>query len=366
MTTQAVLKILQIGLSANPGGIENCILNYYRHIDRTKIQFDFVDIYGNGLAYSDEIKKFGGRIFTLKNFKKNPVSFIFSLNDILKKNNYSIVHINMLSSANILPALISCYHKGIRVILHSHNSNMPRGFCRKILHYLNIFVLRNLRAQQWACGEQAGVWMFGKKFNRENIIPNAIDTELFKPDINIRNSIRNQLSFSSKDIVIGFVGRLCEQKNVLFLPDILKQIHKKSLNYKMLIIGDGALKQQFMQKIKDFKLNEYVCFAGVKDKVFEYYNAMDIFVLPSLFEGFPIVAIEAQAAGLHCFLSDKISKEVDISKKVDFLQINQGAEIWANSILKAQTIRENFASVEYDINYAVKNLEKKYQLQIIR
>ena len=356
------IKILQIGLSSIKGGIENCILNYYRYIDKSKIHFDFVDIYGDGLAYSEEIKNLGGKIFVLKNFKKHPINFIYSLNKILKTNSYHIIHINMLSSANILPAIVACFHKKTKVFLHSHNSNIPKGSIRKILHYLNIFILRNLPAEHFACGEKAGKWLFGNNFSKENVIPNAIDIHLFKKNVVVRNEIREKCNFSPKDIVIGFVGRLCEQKNILFLPDILKELRKKRKNYKMLIIGDGELREKLIKKLNDFRLKEDVYLAGFQDKISNWYQAMDLFVLPSLFEGLPIVGIEAQISGLPCFLSDQISNEIKITNNVKFLPINNAKDIWVKSILNYDNcdFTNNQISNLWNIKISASNLENKY------
>ena len=358
------VRILHIGLTSVPGGMESFVLNYYRHIDRTKFQFDFVDIYGEGLAYSEEIKNLGGQIFTLPNCKKHPFSYTKALHKLLKQSQHPIVHIHMLSAANPIAATITCLCKK-QVIIHSHNAAIPKGILRHVLNTTNRNLLRLLPAQHWACGEKAGKWMFGKDFDAKNVITNAIDVEKFARNEAIRQQLRTKCNFASTDKVVGFVGRFCEQKNVLFLADILQALHQKSANYKMLLVGDGELRPALADKLESLGLLSYVYFAGIQRNVADWYQAMDYFVLPSLFEGLPIVGVEAQASGLPCFFSDCISSELGLTPQAHFLPINQGATVWAQAIDSYISVVPSPLPQQWDIRCSIETLEKRYDAQIL-
>lgn len=357
-----MIRILQIGLGPNPGGVENCIMNYYGAIDHSRFQFDFIDMYGKGLAYEEEIRSLGGKIYSLPSYKKAPFKMAQQLKKVLTDNQYEMIHINMLSAANMIPVFVSCkYGKG-KVIVHSHNSNLPTGGLRRFFNTINISFLRSLPVEKWACGYKAGQWMWGEQFSLENVIPNAIDEEKFIRKNDIRLQIRKHCGFEEGNKVIGFVGRLFEQKNVLFLADIFAELCEKSKQYRLLIVGEGPLKLDLEKKLRTLNINKYVYFAGIQSHVYQWYYAMDAFVLPSLFEGLPVVGIEAQASGIPCFLSNTITDEVNISGNVKYLPIDQSAKIWADAInetMKSDELNYNFLDL-YRIKNAVKLLEQKY------
>lgn len=205
--------------------------------------------------------------------------------------------------------------------------------------------------------------MWGDSFRKEDVIVNAIDDELFKKNSSMRISMRKQCDFQQKQKVIGFIGRLAEQKNPMFLLNILAELKKHDDTYKLLVVGDGVLRQQFVSKAAELKLQKDIYLAGAQKNAQDWYQAMDAFVLPSRFEGLPIVAIEAQASGLPCFFSDSVTDETNITGCVQYLPINQGACIWANRIIeffeKGEQLSINFPE-KYQIQYAVKVLEEKY------
>lgn len=358
-----MIRVLQIGLGSNPGGIENCIMNYYRAIDHTKFQFDFVDIYGKGLVYEDEIKNLGGKVYHLTSYKKAPQRMAMQLKKIIRENEYKIIHINMLSAANMIPVLVSCNYKKAKVIVHSHNSAVPKGWVRKILNKINIYFLRKFPIEKWGCGKKAGNWMWGKQFKNENIVFNAVDIEKFQKNSFIRNQIKTQCGFLRDDKIIGFVGRLSEQKNPLFLIDIIKELRNYFSNVKLLIVGDGDLRCKMEEKIENLGLKNLVYFAGVQKNVNDWYQAMDLFVLPSLFEGLPVVGIEAQANELPCFISDRVTTEINLTGTVTYLPIDKGADIWAtamSNVLTKKQERKIIFPKQYQIQYAIKKLENKY------
>lgn len=356
-------KILQVGLSSNPGGIETFIKNYYNFIDRTSLQFDFADIYGEGIAFQEEFQLHGAKIYKLPYFKQHPIKFLRKFRHILRTNNYYAIHINMLSAANILPIVGCIGIKNTRIIVHSHNSGLPLGIVRKILNRINLFFLRrDKKIIKWACGIAAGKWMWGKCFLSENVIPNAVDVERFQHATpNFQKLYSLNIDKDAK--IIGYIGRLVEQKNVLFIPEIAKEIIKIDPKIHFIVIGDGELKTELQRRIYKLNVGSNVHLVGIQKDIPNWYKTMNVFILPSLFEGVPVVGIEAQAAGINSIFSDRISKEVGLTKKARFLPINKGAKLWADEIineLKNKTVNVNDFPNEYNIKYAALNLQKKY------
>ena len=361
-----MIKILHIGFSENYGGVENLVMNYYRNIDKNKFHFDFLDIYSAGIAFENEINALGGTIYRLPNYKRNPIKAARKMDDILNTNNYNIVHIHMQSAANLMPVLVALHNKKVKVIAHCHSSSTPKGIVRKIMHYINIMILRKLDIEKWACGELAGKWMWGDVFENENIIVNAIDTEIFIPNKKIREKIREECGFQDSDRIIGFVGRFGDEKNTLFLIKVLGELLKFSNKYKLLVVGTGKQYDEFKKEVGKRKIVKNVYCAGTQKNLNEWYQAMDVFLLPSFFEGFPMVGLEAQASGLPCFFSDRISSEIDVSNTSHFVSIDSGGEQeWACEIHKIHNqriLRNPQIPYTYGIKYTVKTLEDKYEI----
>lgn len=356
------MKILQIGLSKNYGGIESFVMSYFRELVKKDVIFDFVDIYGDGLAYSDEILSHGGKIYTLPNYKKHPVKAKKLMTEIIKDGGYGCVHINMLSAANILP-LKATLKAGNVPIVHSHNSN-TEGFLRGMMHKINLKRLRKLAAIKLSCGQVAGEWLFGN--DEFLVVPNAVDTMVFAYDKDKRKQIRDSLNVSDETLLLGFAGRLTGQKNPLYLLDILERTKSRAGRcVKLLIVGDGELKADLLRKAEERGLSDYVITVGRQTPVAPWYSAMDAFLLPSLYEGFVIVGVEAQANGLPCYMSDKVSKEIKLTDAVDFLSIDGDASNWAESILcdigDAERGKPYLKGTIYDITVSADRLKSIYE-----
>lgn len=361
------IKILHVGLSSNYGGIESFVVNYFKIIDKNRFVFDFADIYGNGIAYKEEIEGLGGTVFSLPNYKKHPLKMRREYIALIERGKYDIIHIHMLSCANIIPieAARRCKHLA-HIIGHSHNSSIPTGLTRRIMHFYNALKIRNLTINKWACGEMAGQWMWGEDFVISNVIANAIDPSKFKCNMKSRNDLRRKCGFTENDFVIGFVGTFSEQKNVLFLASVLEKLCKINDTYRLLMLGDGALKEEFTNKLQEKNISELVYFAGIQNNAYLWYSAMDCFVLPSKFEGLPFVAIEAQAAGLQSYISNFVTTEIKVTNSVEYLSIDNDGSEWANKIASfcskygvGYRHNENIPD-KYDINKSCKNLENKY------
>ena len=355
------IRVLQIGMYDHIGGIETYLMNYYRNINKNMIQFDFINMY-NHLCFETEIKELGGRIYNVCNVKNNPIKYCIELYNILINENYKIVHINMLSAANILPILISKLAKIPNIIIHSHNSNIPKGMIRKILHLINKNIINKLATIFWACSETAGKWLFGNKVKFE-IINNAISIREFKYDEKIRENIRKKLKLENK-FVIGHVGRFSEQKNHIYIIKVFQELLKKENNAILLLVGSGGLLEKFEKMTKEMRIDKKIMFIGEKNNIEKYYQAMDIFILPSQFEGFPVVGIEAQVNGLPCIFSNTITKEIKCNKNIEFIGISdKEIRIWTDTILKMKKSGRNFdlSNIKkYDIKQEAVKLQEKY------
>lgn len=357
-----ISKILHVGLSNNPGGVETLIKNYYLNINKDKFVFDFVDIYGDGLAFEDIYTNLNSKIHILPNYKKRLFKFSKEYIKLVKENNYDVIHIHMQSAANILVVLLSLFSKKSVVVCHSHSTSTPKGIVRKILNSTNKYFLRKLKIEKWACGQKAGIWMWGNKFNSDNIVYNAINYEDYKYSQEKRDKIRSELNILEDTIVLGFVGRFGDEKNVFFLIDILKGLKNSERDYKLLTIGGNGLKEDFLYKIKELNLQNKYIDLGILTDTSAYYNVMDVFLLPSFFEGVPVVAVESQTNGLISILSANISKEIEISNRVEFIDIDNSEE-WIKYIenIDNNYNREVETDYKFKLDYATRELEIKYK-----
>ena len=304
-----VVRVLQIGMHDKIGGVETFLMNYYRNINKKKIQFDFI-CDKKELCFEDEIKSMKGIVYKVPNVKRNPIQYYRAIRKIIKENKYKIVHINMLSMANILPIIVANKEKVPHIILHSHNTGTPKGLLRKILDKFNKNIAIKKATDYFACSKLAGEWLYKGKVNFK-VINNAIDVQKFQFDEERRNHIRKALGID-RNFVVGHIGRFSEQKNHKFLVRMFAELVKKVENAKLLLIGEGELKLEIQKMIEDLKIKNNVIMLEPKSNIQDYYQAMDVFVLPSKFEGLGIVLVEAQANGLPCVYSDCITKEAKI------------------------------------------------------
>lgn len=346
-------KILVIGLSSGRGGIESFFHTYYKKIDPSKYIFDFVTIESD-VAFSDEYTKNGSKIFDLPNYTSHPIRYYNTLRKIIRKHKYNIVHINMLSAANILPLKAARKEKVKKIVIHSHNSNTPSGLLRKFLHFINKRTLRKNNVVKLACGEKAGKWLFGKDAEFQ-IINNAIDVKRFKYNDKNRKEIRTRYSIKDNEVLLGNVGRLYEQKNQVFLLDVLKRLDK---NYKLMLVGDGDKKKDIKKRIGMYSLEDRVIIINNTPEIEKYYSAFDIFVFPSLFEGAPVAPIEAQTNGLNCIISNSVTSEINLGK-CKYLPLDD--VLWYDEIRKSTSHgRNNIALDNYNIEKQYKKMEKVY------
>ncbi len=352
------MKILEIGLTDKIGGMEMYFHNYYYHFSKD-FQFDFIDMY-NGLYFFDEYKAHGSKVITVPFFKSNPIKCFFAIRKAIKTGKYDAVHINMLSTANIIPTLAAKFSR-TKVIIHSHNSDIPSGKARQILHKINRPIICMLADKRFACSELAGKWMFKNK--HFDIIPNAMDIGKYKYNEQTRKEVRDKYSIGDS-FVLGHVGRFQEQKNHRYLVDVFDAYHRINNNSKLMLIGQGELQEEIKSKLTSLGLIDDVIFINESNEVEKFYQAMDVFVFPSLFEGFGMVAVEAQLSGLPCISSKYVCRDTEITDNAQYIGIDESdinnwcsmIDNYSNSVMD-RTININTA--KFDIYSAVKVFEEK-------
>ena len=360
------IRVLQIIGDVVGGGVEQVILNYYSHIDRNEIQFDFVVHNGALQSYIDNIKHLGGKVYEITPYKSNPIKTIFEMYNIMK-NKYKIVHSNMnaLSVFPLLAAYLACVP--VR-ILHNHSTDTKAEPLRTFIKHLLRPFAKLFANQYWACSRLAGEWMYGKKAvesGQVTIINNAIDLKKFAFNKDKRNKLREELGLQDC-FVIGHVGRFMKQKNHDFLIDIFAEVVKQKENARLLLIGDGPLRKQIEDKVKALGLAKKVIFTGVRSDVADLYNAMDVFVLPSLYEGLGMVAVEAQANGLPVVASTEVPMEAKVSEKIKFENLKSNIRLWVEKLLSFSDKDRNgrdasLIDIRFDIKVEAVKLGRRYK-----
>ena len=330
------MKILQVGLGNNPGGMEAFVMNYFRELARQGVSFDFVSMYGT-IAYEKEILELGGRVFYVPNVKKDYFGYVKAFRELLDRERYDVVHVNMLSAANIVPLRLAKQAGVRKVIAHSHNASAP-GIVRKLMDGVNRPRLSLYADQKFACSEKAGRWLFGDKayeLGQVTLVANAIQTEKYGFSEDNRREIREKLGISLDALVVGHVGRFQVQKNHEAIIRIFREIHLKEPDARLCLIGDGELKEQIQEQAKKAGILDKIIFTGVCPDVERYLSAMDVFLFPSLFEGLPFTLLEAQANGLPCVISDQITGEAVLSQEnVTKVSLTESPQEWAKSVFK--------------------------------
>ena len=356
-----MVRVLHIVTKMDRGGLETMLMNYYRHMDREKIQFDFLEHRRERAAYDDEIESLGGRIFRLP--RLNPLSshYFYALNAFFAAHpEYRIVH-SHLDCMSTYPLRAAKKAKVPVRIAHAHSTNQDRNW--KLAFKLISKKLISLYATDlFACSADAGEWMFGTK--DVHILPNAIDIDRYAFNLRIRNQTRKALGLDDA-FLIGHVGRFSAVKNHSFLIDVFAQIKRQEPNSKLLLVGAGSEMQAVQQKVKTLGLEADVIFTGVRNDVANLMQAMDVFVFPSLYEGLGIVLIEAQAAGLPCVVSDVIPREAYLTDLVTAEKLSSSVETWAEKILEKREVlrtdrRAEIAAHGFDITTEAVKLQEFY------
>lgn len=350
-------------------GVMSVIMNYYRHVDRSKVQFDFLCFIPCEDSHEKEINELGGRVF----FVSKPGSSMGSFSELdlffrRYASQYCCFHNHEVYLSFLLKPLTQHY-RIVNFIVHAHATKYSDKPVNKIRNALLCLPLRFMTSNKhqsflkFACSEAAGRFLYGTKSYRNKeffLLPNAIDIEAFYFDQHKRKILRREMKLDD-NFVIGHIGRFNPQKNHRFLLNVFKELLIKCPNAKLMLVGTGYLMDEIRRKALEELPFDSVMFMGEINNVCELLNAMDVFVLPSLYEGLPVVALEAQANGLPCILSSEITSETKLNDNVVFVPVDK-TDLWVNSLLEISLDRKYQAhnGCFYDIGYASKRLEEFY------
>lgn len=355
------LRILQVVTYMGRGGLETMLMNCYRHIDRSVVQFDFLVHRDFRADYDDEIESLGGIIHRLP--RLNPVSPSYHkalLTFFGQHPEYRIVHAHLdCMSAFPLTAAKKC---GVPVrIAHSHNASQDKNW-KYLLKRYYMRRIPSVATHLFACSESAGRWMFPGQ--QVTVVKNGIETQSFAFDPAVRNEVRRELGLNH-ELTLGHVGRFAPQKNHDFLMEIFAQVHRRNPEAVLLLVGEGPLEQQIREKAERLGLAEKVRFLGIRTDVNRLLQAVDVFVMPSRYEGLGIAAVEAQTAGVTCVLSDGVPECCKLTEHVKFLSLRDTPGKWADLILqKSETQRvsrqSEVVAAGYDIKHTARWLQSFY------
>ena len=348
------IRILHCVAGIGRGGYETYIMNLYRNIDRTKVQFDF--LYSFGGVYRKEIEALGGRIYKIPFItEKGPFVYTNAVRKFFKEHpEYKIVHSHMDKFSGLI--MREAKRAGVPVrISHSHSvANAGLLIYQIVKNFYGIMIKPNC-THRFACSKEAGEWLFGK--DRDDVV-------VIKNGINLKNFTVKDAREKDK-FVVSCVGRLAPEKNHTFLLDVFSRVYAEKPNAQLVLVGDGTEREKLENKAKALGIADAVVFMGDCDNVYEVLNRSDVMCLPSLFEGLGIVFIEAQACGVKCIASDRVPMEAKVSDDITFLPLEKGADYWAEEILKIgdYSKKDNHARIRecgYDINEVAERVQKFY------
>lgn len=367
-----MIRVLQIFSGLGRGGLETFVMNVYRTIDRTKVQFDFLLSTPNG-DYEEEARNLGANIYYVPSRSKGVKKYNEELDKFFKENGkrYSAVHLHVPTLSSVEPLFYAKkYGIGTRII-HSHSSSVKKNlrfrFLHLLVHHINKFRIKSLATNYLGCSDKALDWMYKYSGVRDKavLIQNGIEPSKFIFNPAVRTKIREEFQLND-EFVIGHVGSFIPVKNHKFLINLFFEYQKKHGNTKLLLVGDGSLRSDIETQIKELGIEGNVILAGIRSDVNEILQAMDVFVMPSFFEGLPVVLVEAQASGLPIICSDKISKMSKMSENFLMLSISESPQVWASAINKTprninrNKAYENIIKHGYDINSIATELCKTY------
>lgn len=357
-----MLRVLQVVTDMRRGGLETMLMNYYRQIDRDNIQFDFLTHRSYRSAYDDEIEELGGVVYHLPKLDPFSTSYKKALGDFFDEHpEYQIVHVHQDCLSSVILKVAKAHGVKIR-IAHSHANSQNKDIKYPIKLYFKRFIPK-YATHLMACSCEAGKWMFGTA--DFIVLNNAINAMEYGYDPQKREEQRKNLGLNQDEILVGHVGRFSPPKNHMYLLEIFSEIQRTE-NARLILVGDGMLRSEIAKKIRHLGIEDRVIQTGVRPDVANLLQAMDVFVLPSIYEGLGIVAIEAQAAGIPCIISDTVSAEACITKETIKLSLQDTPEVWASkaielSRLPRRNTYEEICDAGYDIVSNAKKLETFYR-----
>lgn len=331
-------RILVTGLKDPAGGVESVVMGYIQRFDHAAVRVD-VAVFSTHFSLKEKIEAYGGKVWCLPSRISSPVAYKKAVRDIFRREDYDAVwcHFSGLTNIDFLKQA-KLAEVPIR-IAHAHTADFAWGsplmrYAVPILHRKNQRILSRFSTHYWSCSDAASAFMFGSQcLKKISLIPNAIDVNAFKSDEKVRRETRKEYGLSDK-IVVVHVGRMCAAKNQRFVLDIFKALLEKQTNARLLFVGDGELREEIYAHAKAIGVHQKVVFVGASDGVTEFLQAGDVFLLPSVTEGFPVTVLEAQAAGLPCVVSAQaVPPSTNVSDNVTFLSLGETPAMWADAVL---------------------------------
>lgn len=363
-----MIRVLQVVSSLSRGsGVMSFLIKYQRLMGRQGIVFDYLYFKDSSITYREEVEKMGGKVYKIPRpsltvgFCKSCSSFFAQFGPT-----YDIMHCHPIYASAVFGP---CAKKnGIRVIIqHSHTTKYGGTRLSAARNYIIETLFGRCATHFAACSESAKQIFYWLQADRIRLIPNAIDVEQFRFSPQTRGEIREMLGIADSTLVIGHIGRFAPQKNHQFILNLYWNFEKVCHDSVLLLIGDGNQRDAIRRMAEKLGLKDKIMFVGQVGDPERYYSAMDAFILPSLFEGFGIVAVEAQANGLPCYLSDQVPAEVNISGTCSFLPINEGVGVWSSMLAGRTHVRSSTSARgfsipdEYDIHVASERLADYYK-----
>ena len=349
------MKILVVITTAftSTGGLTTVMMNYYRAMNKEGLKIDFASTNVPSQSLLDEIHVEGSEYYQLPPRKKI-VSYFYRLRRLCK--NYDLLHVHGNSSTSVLELMAANWAGVKRRIVHNHTSRSQHPWINLLLH--PFFLMSYTKAI--ACSDAAGEWLFGNK--QYQILRNAIKVSCFHYDVSVRQQIRQLLGISDSTFLVGHVGKFMDAKNHPFVIAVFAEIHRLIPNSKLLLVGDGPLRGMVETAVKNLHVEDCVILVGLRSDIPQLLQSFDVFMLPSFYEGMPLSVLEAQAAGLPCFISNCITKDVEIGEDVMSLSLQNIPRIWAKYIIdysKDHTRRERCIKNCGLLTVAGYNIEKE-------
>lgn len=369
LTLIDTIRVLNYIPAFKYGGIETLVMNLYENINRGNIQFDFLVENQPPEHVQNSIKAMGGKIIYIPKMTSKNMFFahIKSIYNILKLRKYDIIHVHSFDTRPFV--MIIAYLCGVKVrIVHAHSTNFNDNrhlFIKKLVRKASV-VLAN---KYIACSTECAIYMFGKKYCKKTfIVKNGINLDKYNRNENLKKLYKKELNIDSNCRTIGFIGRFSYLKNPKYVIEIAEKLKLKNFDFKIIMVGDGEDKYEFTKLAKERNIEAYIECLGYRNDVLNLLNIIDVIVMPSINEGVPLVAIEAQALGVKCIVSDNVSKEINITKNIEFIPLSD-IEKWICSIVEDIKIRDlnlchtMIKESGYDIKCTAKEVEDYYMKQ---
>ena len=358
------IRVLQVISSLYVGGLQSVVMNLYRNIDRSKIQFDFIIDHPEYDALHEEIEKLGGKIYVMPLFNGKNISVVKKAwNDFFVSNpEYKILHSHTRSYASIYIPIAKKY--GLKTIIHSHSVSNGEGIKARIKDILQ-YPLRFQADYFFGCTKESGEWLFGKKVTNSNkfyILNNAIDTSKFAYNKKVRDEYRKKFDVENKKVFIQ-IGNFCVEKNHIFSIEMFSKLYQEDKNTVLFLVGDGEELSNDKARVDELNINGAVVFLGRRNDVNCLLQMADYYLMPSLFEGLSLAAVEAETSGIVCLFSDRITKDVKITDTCEFIPLEY--DKWINTIEDKCSKRADKSNVVkeagFDINLTSRWLKDFYE-----